>query len=423
MSDLSDIQAEQRALRALDELRKQYSQDALQKLYAKGQALKSPRDGHIGFPCATIKDVSNAAKAAGLTTHWDLSTVKAHIKKNYKRLGSPHIDGAPAWLTDDQARPDVNLVNPAGAGGRSKPRRRSGGSVMGTEYRTAQFSNLEARAGRNSDEILITGEPIIYHTQYEVHDAAGVFLEEIRYGSMRGCDTRECKFLINHNSDGIALASVAAGTLTLTDTPKALTCSMRLDARSQLANDVSSAIARSDMNAMSIGMKVSQDQWSSDYSERSISGLSKLLDVSVVNWAASPTTSISVAERMFAGMAPESRALLTKLVRQANMELREGKTISAATAQKLQQALDHVGAAGTHISDLLAQSAIEGDGTITGGALGFGGPGAGVTMGPDASGRSASAQLRELIRERLEFDRHLAVQKELDYLRCLKEAI
>jgi HK97 family phage prohead protease len=234
---------------------------------------------------------------------------------------------------------------------------------------------------------------------------------------MNSCETKDCKFLINHNFEGIALASVSAGTLTLTDTPSGLECVARLDARSQQANDLASAISRGDMSTMSIGMRVSNDHWNRNFTERTINGLDKLMDVSCVNYAASPTTSISVAERMLAGMAPESRALLMKVVRQARSEIRSGKTISAATADKLHQALEGINVAGGHVNDLLDPNwAIEGDGAVSGGP-GLFGAGVAPADGTGSFRSQIEQELSAIERERSEFNRSIAAAD----LRRLKE--
>jgi hypothetical protein len=47
---------------------------------------------------------------------------------------------------------------------------------------------------------------------------------------------------------------------------------------------------------MSIGMVVEDDDWSADFSERRITKIGELLDVSVVSFPASPTTSVVLAD-------------------------------------------------------------------------------------------------------------------------------
>ena len=106
--------------------------------------------------------------------------------------------------------------------------------------------------------------------------------------------TTDTRFLVEHN--GLALARVSSGTLTLSDSPQALTCRAVLDPRSPTASEVIIAVGRGDVNQMSIGMIVVEDEWTSDMSQRTITRIGKLLDVSVVSFPASPTTSVELLD-------------------------------------------------------------------------------------------------------------------------------
>jgi Caudovirus prohead serine protease len=69
-----------------------------------------------------------------------------------------------------------------------------------------------------------------------------------------------------------------------------------LDPRSPTASEVIIAVGRGDVNQTSIGMVVADDTWSGDMSHRTINRISELLDVSVVSFPASPTTTVELLD-------------------------------------------------------------------------------------------------------------------------------
>ena len=66
--------------------------------------------------------------------------------------------------------------------------------------------------------------------------------------------------------------------------------------RSPTASEVIIAVGRGVVNQMSIGMIVVADEWTSDMSHRTITRIGELLDVSVVSFPASPTTSVELLD-------------------------------------------------------------------------------------------------------------------------------
>jgi phage head maturation protease len=126
--------------------------------------------------------------------------------------------------------------------GKRKPRRRS--VPLQPEVRHFKTTGLEIREKSNTNELIISGSPIVYNTPYRVVDMFGEFQERMAPGVAsaalaRGADVR---FLVNH--EGLALARSTSGTMTFTDTPTALTFEARLDARQQMANDLAIAVER-----------------------------------------------------------------------------------------------------------------------------------------------------------------------------------
>src|SRR5262245_12845537 len=102
-------------------------------------------------------------------------------------------------------------------------------------YRPLDVSQVEVRSNAKTDEITISGCPIVYTAPYTVRDMFGEFQETMKPGVARdvlanGADVR---FLFNH--DGLPLARTVAGTMAITDTPREMRFRATLDARQQLA--------------------------------------------------------------------------------------------------------------------------------------------------------------------------------------------
>lgn len=270
---------------------------------------------------------------------------------------------------------------------RRKERRRA--VPLGRELRHFDLASLEVREASNTNELKITGQPIVYDAPYIVRDAFGEFEERMHPGCAsdvlkRGVD---CRLLLNH--EGLAMARTTAGTLQLLDTPQALTFEATLDARQQLANDFAIAVERKDMTQMSVGMIVGRDKWgiSDGLETRDVYGLDDLLDVSGVTYPCSPSTSLEIARRMALEMPVESRARLRRFevdLRAGRMsaeeladilailqghEERAGKVLSKAHQGQLVEAAKSIHgvleAAGYDPAELIAEDAAESESTET----------------------------------------------------------
>jgi HK97 family phage prohead protease len=110
------------------------------------------------------------------------------------------------------------------------------------------------------------------------------------------CDTR---FLVNHSQELLPLARTRSGTMTLKDTPSALTFKASLDPRMTLAADLAVALERGDVSQMSMAFTAAPggDSWDSTMTNRTITRFASLTDVSAVTYPCSPTTSIELAAK------------------------------------------------------------------------------------------------------------------------------
>lgn len=224
------------------------------------------------------------------------------------------------------------------------------------EIRHWRADGLEVRSEAATDQILITGSPIVYNVPYAVRDLFGEFEETMLPGVAAkplasGADVR---FLFDH--DGLPLARSTAGTLRLTDSPTALRMTASLDARQQIANDLAIAIERGDVSQMSCGFIVARDAWDEREEHREISELAELLDVSAVTYPASPSTELQIAHRMAMQVPVESRARIRRIY----ADLRAGKVLSQDNQEKLVQAAQALHAildsAGYDPSQLLSEA-------------------------------------------------------------------
>lgn len=231
--------------------------------------------------------------------------------------------------------------------------RRDRGSKQATrEVRTLGLRNVELRAVTDTDGATtgyhLSGFASVTEAPYQMSDWLGPYTEVVRSGAFTKtlAEKADVRLLVNH--DGIPLARTKSGTLTLTEVmpgggveTSGLWCEADLDPASPLVAQVRSAMDRGDLDEMSFAFRVTRQQWSPDYEQRDILEV-ELFDVSVVTYPANPATSANLRSAVagqLRDMIPAARA------RAIQTELREGKTISAATLEVLQQVLDLIAAA------------------------------------------------------------------------------
>ena len=121
----------------------------------------------------------------------------------------------------------------------------------------------------------------------------------------------------------------------------------RFDERQQIATlnttrgdarDLVTAIEDGDVDQMSFGFRIVRQEWSPDYGQRDLIEVNlDRGDVSAVNFGANPATNIGI-QRSFRSARP------AEMHRMA-VELRAGKSLSAATMTTLSQVLDLIASA------------------------------------------------------------------------------
>jgi hypothetical protein len=100
--------------------------------------------------------------------------------------------------------------------------------------------------------------------------------------------------LVNHDMEGIPLASTQSGTLKLRQDNTGLYMEATLDPTNPKAQELSSAIRRGDMDKMSFAFTVSPDGQTRDEGLRTIQDIERLYEVSVVTLPAYDSTSVGM---------------------------------------------------------------------------------------------------------------------------------
>lgn len=169
------------------------------------------------------------------------------------------------------------------------------------EYIKRNFP-AEFRADEN-DTGVITGVPIVFDTPTDI---GGYFEEVIEAGAISDeviSAAADVRLFWNHNIDEKALARTVIpfeknGGLLLTRDKKGVNMKARLNLERSDAKDLYIAIQDETINAMSFMFYVEEEEWerkNTDYPKRIIKKISPVVEVSAVNFAAYPTTSIKSA--------------------------------------------------------------------------------------------------------------------------------
>ena len=192
---------------------------------------------------------------------------------------------------------------------------------MNKETRAFSF---EVRAEESEQHgTFITGTPIVFEQATDL----GWCQETISRQALAGCDLRDVRFLVGHDTTGIPLArsrnNNENSTMQLTVTDNGMDIRVDLDTENNAeAKALYSAVKRGDLTGMSFMFVVDKDSWDdveSDYPKRTVEHISRVLEVSAVAFPAYPQTSIQVASE---GDALDSARASLESARQALREER-----------------------------------------------------------------------------------------------------
>ena len=139
---------------------------------------------------------------------------------------------------------------------------------------------------------------------------AGAFTKTLR-------EMPDVQFLVNHA--GLPLARTTNNTLTLRETDQGLEYDATTDANDPDAQAIARKIQSGLMDQCSFAFRVTRQNWDEDYTQREIAEVDlNRGDVSVVNYGASPTTSVSM-RALFADFAELGETELVELRADVNV--------------------------------------------------------------------------------------------------------
>jgi uncharacterized protein len=162
----------------------------------------------------------------------------------------------------------------------------------GHQIRHYDLTDFEFRDD-GSNGFTFEGVASVVDKPYSVRDMWGEFTETISAGAFNKTlrDSKaDVALFVNHNHQGIPLATRGAGTLKLVADPD-LRVVAELDPTRPDVQNVRSAVSRGEMRQMSIGFTVpkARDQWNEDMTERTIKEVA-LIETSIVWRGANPHT-------------------------------------------------------------------------------------------------------------------------------------
>lgn len=179
-----------------------------------------------------------------------------------------------------------------------------------TEFRRLRLADLELRDA-GSDTVELRGYATVWDYSYEV--AGGPQMGGWTETMAAGAATRtlnakpDVRLLVNH--EGLPLARTKSGTLQLhADERGLMVVAPALDLRNPAVQELRSAMDRGDVDEMSMGFRVTRNEWNADYTDRVIREIALDVsgaDVSVVTFPANPAT---VAQMRAAARVDELRA-------------------------------------------------------------------------------------------------------------------
>lgn len=197
--------------------------------------------------------------------------------------------------------------------------------------RTVTVGGLEWRS--DSEGVTVEGHAATFAQPYDM----GWYAEQVVRGAFTKTlsESPDVRLLINH--EGLPLARTRSRTLEISQDDSGLYTRAILDPSDPDVQRIVPKMQRGDLNEMSFAFGVVRQEWSEDYTQRSLTELSLAGgDVSVVTYPANPNASIALRMRTLSSEDPEKlRALYRDLA-----EERAGKTLSSGTTSKLTDVLE-----------------------------------------------------------------------------------
>ena len=204
----------------------------------------------------------------------------------------------------------------------------------------------------------IIGTPIVYEQKTDM----GWYEEVIDQHALDGCDLKDVRFLVGHNTQGIPLARSRNNNenSTMQLIPQALQMDVRVDLDTENnveARALYSAAGRGDITGMSFMMIVDKDKdaWTdieSGYPKRRIMSIKRVLEVSAVAFPAYEQTSIQVASE---GSALDSARASLESAKQRLAEERAAQAAAEAAEEAAKAEEERRAAALERLNNLIRE--------------------------------------------------------------------
>ncbi|CQR73310.1 Caudovirus prohead protease [Sporomusa ovata DSM 2662] len=172
-------------------------------------------------------------------------------------------------------------------------------------FLTRKFKVTDFRAVQPTDQNetkSLEGHAAVFNSMTSI---GGWYNEIIERGAFDGCDFDDVLFFVNHNTDKIPLArsrrNNGNSTMQLSVDNTGLLVKADLDTENnQEARQLYSSVERGDIDGMSFMFRVKDDAWENldtDTPTRKIKKISKVYEVSAVNWPAYDDTDINARDK------------------------------------------------------------------------------------------------------------------------------
>lgn len=310
-----------------DEQRKDYSQDDRDKMAKSGAALP---DG--SFPIADRQDLANAIQAFGRAK--DPAAAKAHIIKRATALGLtsmlPDSWGSSSQKNQTDTSLEQRKAFVEGLLSRRMPERRS--------IDTGPVEVREADDGK----LTLTGYAAVYDRPYDM----GMYSEVATRSAFTKtlAEAPAVHFLANHA--GLPLASTMNNSLRLKSDNIGLKFEADLDPSDDESQSVVRKVRSGLLSQCSMAFQDLRPTFNEDYTERQLKELSlDRGDVSVVNFGASPTTTIQAR----GALEDFERRAVAFALEVVESEERAGAKFSAGNLATLKNVLSLVARADTAV--------------------------------------------------------------------------
>lgn len=204
-------------------------------------------------------------------------------------------------------------------------REKSERATSGGVERRAYPAKLEIRSVTGG-KALVEGYASVTETPYEMWDWYGEYTEVVRKGAFAKtlAESPQVQLLLNHT--GLSMAYTKGGSLRLSEDSTGLHIAADVNGSRRDVHDMIAAIEDGDIDEMSFAFRTVRQQWSPDYDQRDLLELNlNRGDVSVVNFGASPATSVGMRAQDFDQLSDQDALALYE---------RLGRRLSPPTPQR-----------------------------------------------------------------------------------------